>query len=683
MRRVFSVGVVLMLAALWPRCVRSAPAGGKQWERWVHLHVAHYSMAKHVIAKSAALGYDKIVILWTGHADMDTAGEGRFSKKKVQELIDYAKYTAKIDPIPSIKLLGKTKKTLGKKWVSEHPELVVRGNLDPFAKLPNGKTVMDGIILPLIDEYIEIYHNPSHFQLGWDEYHTDGMKEIADRHGLTVSDVWAGTLNRVAEHLLSKNVTPMVFGDQFLSPLLGGKDNPVGYPGDKRFHTFPKGHSRHPRGAETDLLPFVKDIRNRDKIVMVPWHYNMGSHEGAYPSIDFFQWLGFKEIHAASWFCDREISSLARYASKKGCTGMWATLWHTHFSPVVRPILNPILENSIVYFDNPSMSVPADIHPRVLIAGNGRPVAAVKPGDTIQLGLESPGKDLAINLRRRAADDPKSYVTWLNMPFEARDKWLRPANGRRYVEWTADAPGLYDVIGETHKAPGLLHQGYMENALLVTDTRIPAARPSRCLLGADLTRDIVSCDGAELVVLRGRGNANFGFLRGDARRTAEGVACRAGGVKVYRTAFDRHSIVPERVVMVEFKPAAEQPDGLKVVFAWGNYNAGWRILLNPDNTLLAQMTYGSRPVGLTSKMRLKPDTWHRVVFGADKDRIRLLLDGKEEAATRVPGVWAEPHWYPIGLGAEFSNKRDSSAMHLNGVFRRFGVWARFEREPRL
>ena len=358
---------------------------------WVHLSDSGYGAMQAVVDRAGALGYDRITIDWSGNVAMDVAGDSKYTKAQAQALIDRAKYTAGLDVVPAVQLLGKTKAGFGDAFVAAHPEFVDSSTqiLDPFYVTGDGRTVMDRYILAQIDEYVAMYHDPDYFFLGWDERPTDGIQAMADRHGMTAGELWAATMNRVCDHLLSNNITPAFWGEQFLSPLLAQSDNPLGYPRDKRFYGFLPLYSRYPPStAQADLLPWADAIRNRDKLAVLPWHYNCGTYEGAYPSVDFLQWLGFGEVYGCSWYGDQEIQSFARYTAERNAAGTVASLWHVPWSPTVIPTLDPLLENSLAYCKRPATDVPSDIQPKILISKNDTPTAVVQPGDTVQLRLD-------------------------------------------------------------------------------------------------------------------------------------------------------------------------------------------------------------------------------------------------------------------------------------------------------
>ncbi|HBE04498.1 MAG TPA: hypothetical protein DC049_18765, partial [Spirochaetia bacterium] len=533
-------------------------------KKWLHVPVYDCTAAKEIIKTAKELGYETIIIRWEGKLNIGPVKNEKFSRQEAEDLIDYVKNRLGLEAIPEIKLLSKTQLTFGQNFIKEHPEMILTGEglrantMDVFQKTESGKTVLEEIVLPFIDEYAGLYRNPSHFYLGWDEYPTEDIKKIADKHNMTVSDVWAGTLNTVCDHLIRKKITPMISGDQMLSPALADENNALKYPADSRFKYFSPLYSRMPVNSAVDLLPCITDIKNKDKIAVVPWHYNKGSLEGEYPSIDFFKWLGFGQIYGASWFGDSAISAFSGYAHKKNCTGMIATLWHIHNSPAVKPLLLPVLVNSIQYFNNPGLPVPADINPKIIIRSDNKNTAAVKPGDTILLSLSAAGSGLRFNLRQRSGDDAKDYKEWEQMPFESREQWLKSEQGKDYVSWKPARPGFYDLVGETYKN-NLLHQGYMECGLLVSPVSVAEPAPGNCLLGADLTKDIVQCDGISAVILRGKGNAKFGILKNGAIAGPEGVDCRGtGGILIYKSAYDCNALLAERTAMIEFRINKEQ-----------------------------------------------------------------------------------------------------------------------------
>ncbi|MBL4702824.1 MAG: hypothetical protein JKX85_16390 [Phycisphaeraceae bacterium] len=190
------------------------------------------------------------------------------------------------------------------------------------------------------------------------------LVQRAEKLNMPVERLFAELVNRYVDHLLSKGITPILWGDMFLSTALGKPGHGVeGFEHDPRIqsnlaafvtHASFKAKGKNP----PSVLKSMNYIKNRDKIIMGDWEYGQADSRG-YPSIDYFQKMGFKDVWGATWLGDKAIKGLSQYTASRGCGGIIATSWHVSFAPKVLHIFPSIIRNSAVYQHNPDYVAPA------------------------------------------------------------------------------------------------------------------------------------------------------------------------------------------------------------------------------------------------------------------------------------------------------------------------------------
>ncbi len=149
-------------------------------------------------------------------------------------------------------------------------------------------------IFDIMDEAIELFGNPGYFHAGRDEFDMRGMMPYDDECKLVGKEqLYIRDTLKIYEHLRSRGCGMMMWGDILL-----------------------KAGFRELAGQ----LP--KDILIND------WHY---AASDTYPSLDFFQSLGFPVI-GCTWYNARNISTFSLYAARRSIGGMMQTTW-TGFEP--------------------------------------------------------------------------------------------------------------------------------------------------------------------------------------------------------------------------------------------------------------------------------------------------------------------------------------------------------------
>lgn len=565
---------------------------------WTHLVVRlprGLENAKQFGRRVKAAGYDAIIT-----PILPASG---YDREAATEMVRYFKHDLGLEVIPEFQLLGKSSRTYGAPFVKAHPELFIGEIIDPFAEY-EGRPVMERLMLDLVDEYLALFEQPRYFSLGWDEYETDDIARIADRHGKTVGEVWTGTLNRVADHLLEHGVTPMIAGDQLLSAELASPDNPLGYPADPRFLSYSAMFSRFPpwpsANTQTDLLPWVSDIANRDRMIVLDWHYGP---DREYPSIDYFQWLGFKKVVPITWGNPLNMKNFTRYARDRGCTTHLASVWHYAGHPSVRHLLWPTVDNSILFFRDPDLAIPDA--PEVVMHRDGVPTLTAKPGDTLTLALSPTGVEVEFELYplNRMTRQAGEVIT---------------IHGGGSVEWTVPSDartGLWTLQGYSSRDDGYLLHAAWEGGLYIGEDETAYARKGDMLLGANFADTAPLGESRDVMPLSGTGGTRFGFVDGNAEIIDGALICRgAGGLVIGRNSADIAAInayTTNQTIRVEFTP--DQLTG--TLLTWGRARGRVRLFISEGKVAAELGRVWDGGVLLTGGQKLIPGETYVAVQG--------------------------------------------------------------------
>lgn len=148
----------------------------------------------------------------------------------------------------------------------------------------------------VLDELIELFDNPPYVRVGGDE--STAVFETLGGTPEECANLFAGTMNFVAEHLRKHSSRAIVWHDMLLSPLLGG----------------------NPSSGTLSTLVLSKLSKT---IILDYWKYSVAEK---YDGIDQLQKAGF-EVWASTWNTPQAISRLAKYAHARGVTGFNGTTW--------------------------------------------------------------------------------------------------------------------------------------------------------------------------------------------------------------------------------------------------------------------------------------------------------------------------------------------------------------------
>jgi len=493
-----------------------------------------------------------------------------------KSLLDYYRSIG-LNTIPEVKVLGKSRHTYGLAFRNANNgenDLFVGDTIDPYF-IYQGQPALQSLIIAKIDEAIAYASNPDYILLGWDESNTNEIQTIAQRNNVTVGDVWAGTLNAVTDHLIALGITPIIWGDQLLSYDLANANNVLNYPPDARFSNHSAVHSNYPPTSGVHVFEFVPMIANKDEIMVADWHYE---REQEYPGVDYFQWLGFKEVLGATWGDPQNMKLFSTYAKSKGVKKMISNTFHFTASTAVTHLAPTTINNSIEYFHNPEIAVPEK--PTLIIKKDGVQTFHAAPGDNLSFELENAGNNL------QGAVSYEIYQSG-NM---LRNNPQNLPNGTWQVP--SNASGLYTIQGYAKRADGHLLHAMSEGNLLITNTAVPQ-RPTantNLLYGFDFTSNASQRLTSDHILLNGTGETRYGYLSGavNYNTNAGYLDCAGGGMLIGRSFQDAARLEQDYRMTMQFR-IDTLPSSWVSLINWGSFGRGVRILLNPNGTVTAQV----------------------------------------------------------------------------------------------
>jgi hypothetical protein len=587
-----------------------------------------------------------------------------------------------LEPVFEMKFIGKQIPLLGD-LLEEYPELVIDPKnratvLNAAYRLPDGRDAYSATALALVGYLLDLYPKnrpPKYFHLGIDEFDADDMAVLAESLHMTPPQAFAHCLNLGTDYLLKRGVTPIVWGDTMLGKELGGPDSGITVPG---FHPDPRlaeapGGAYHAsfKSGKVQLHTMVNNLRDRDKIIVADWHYS-ASASGEFPSMDYFQSIGFKDVWGCPWYDPTNLEQFTRYAASRNCGGMMATAWHMAYLPSQRMRLKFILWSSSAYFRKPGLVPPGPLPAAFTLVGDqGRSLANEK-----RTGLVF-RNDLGLTFQAPVPTDvtPADAVLLLiptgrNAVAVEQPLSFDPAKQTVSAHFTlspeaAKEPLYQFSYGYADAATGFfLYRSYSQG-FAVTDRapQLPTAAPGVYLQGD--FREIGDPAAGDPVWLAGSCSSPLGAAR---RKKTVGKP-RPGGLD---TAWiDRVWALPSAYLNeqlcqgMEIRIEAKMTDDFTgndfcALFTKGSYATGFRILVRKDRHLLfqfAQLNEGN-PLWVLSKAPLPMGEWVTITLAyhppADgkPGEATIHFGDTEQARAPIP-VAMRPSTAVIGIGCEF------------------------------
>jgi len=602
-------------------------------------------------------------------------------RKLVQRAVDLG-----LEPVFEMKFIGKQLPLL-RAVIAQHPGLVIDPKnratvLDATYRMPDGRDAYPATALALVDCLLGLYpkaHPAKYFFLGIDEFSSDDMAKLAQKLGLAPAQTFAHCLNLGTDHVLAKGVTPLVWGDTMLSPTLGTKDHGLTIPGyqpDSRLTTKPGGayHAVYGKGGDHALHTMVNFLRDRDKIIVVDWHY-APSPSGEFPSMDYFQRVGFKDVWGAPWHNATNIRQFAQYAAQRGAGGMVATAWHDAYIPESRLLLQFIIGTSAAYLHNPAISPPGAGPAKFTISGrdsrsrdDGKGTGFIVRGDrSLEFLAQATESITPVDGRLLvAAASRRGEPIEVPLSCDAAERTLR---GAFTLPETSRAEQYQVRFCYTDAATGYVYLKQDVQGFVVSDR--PPARPTVADTSVLLAGDFSGLDAASLKGMTWLGGTCAGPL-GWAKPRKGPTTPQPGGLDTQW--FDRVWFLPSDYlsralcqgmgIHIEAKVTGEfNGNSHCALFTKGSFHTGFRVLIGRDRHLLFQfagLDPGSGgPLWVSTPPRSVPlnrwtsiDLLYRPPTEDQPGQATITIDGQRLAAKPVP----EPMLVStavLGIGCEF------------------------------
>ncbi len=615
----------------------------------------------------------------TMHADGSITPNGCSTddmRKLVQRAVDLG-----LEPVFEMKFIGKQIPLL-REMVQKYPGLLINPKskasvLDATFRLPDGRDAYSATTLALVDYLLGLYpkdHPAKYFFFGIDEFSAADMAALAKKLGMTPGQAFAHCVNLGTDHVLAKGVTPLVWSDTMLSPALAGEDHGLTLPGyqpDPRLASAPGGAYN----AKLGLRTMVNSLRDRDKIIVVDWHY-APSPTGEFPSMDYFQRVGFKDVWGAPWHNATNIRQFAQYAARRGCGGMIATAWSDAYTPESRLRLHFIIASSSAYFHNPAIAPPDPGPAAFTIRGR----APGSHDDEKRLGFILRG-DRALEFRARVTEPitptgGRLLITSAGRRSAPVEASLTCDPDARVLAATFDLPAprrdaQYQVrYCYSDKATGYVYLKQDVQGFMVVDKppALPKLDPS-VLLEGDFSK-LPAARPRHTIWLAGACAGPLG-VAGPRKRTA--AAPRGGALDVQW--FDRVWFLPSDYldrelcqgmrIHIEAKMTGEFAGSpYCALFTKGSFHSGFRVLVGRDRHVLFQFArldpksggplWVNTPPGALPKGEwASVDLLYVPPSGDKPGRAEVSLNGKR-LATKPVARPMEPSTAPVGIGCEFT-----------------------------
>jgi hypothetical protein len=600
---------------------------------------------KNEFKKAKDLGYNAISLI--ARADIyytSTVNETKKTKKQqqVEELYKYAINELDVDVIPQLFVLARGNRCFSRQLQKKYPDLIIKGKMsassaiwNPLFRFPDGKDIYTKVIFPLIDKIIAFYGDkkPRFFHLGFDELDKVALKKLADKVGMSPEQVMANELNRITGYLLAKGITPIIWGDMFLSKKLAesnyGLKNVKTNP---NFMTLPSIHG----GIETkdflgalDVVESLKYITNKDKIIIFDWHYTNATVDSSYPSIDFFQQLGFRNVLGTTWYNENGIKAFSKYVAQKKGGGMVASFWH-HVLPSSSKLdetYKKTINNSIIYFKNPAYKLhqsPAINISKIVLGENDLEKISLELNDP-PLSTKSYLLMRKYKINNKKYQHPKYDKQVLLHTKQVQGKTVLSAEFKP-SDYGFKNGDLIDLKFNYYTKDKFYQSSEKEAAIIISGKKVKkitakANNPEKDLLyGIDFNSNNI-IDG-KYIISQGL-TPHIGFYTGKITNNALKGRLYFAEDTTYGTIVNNQMTVD---LTIKFNDISDNSP--KAILSWGQWNKGVRIFIWGDKIEFQAGYYGT-PIRLKS-FTIKKNTIYNVRTISDykKKKISLYINKK-------------------------------------------------------
>ncbi|HBE04753.1 MAG TPA: hypothetical protein DC049_20085, partial [Spirochaetia bacterium] len=639
-----------------------------------------------IIGSANAIGYNTIILGLSGSDNsafqLDTACKIKFTgcgDDEIKNLINYC-YKNGMQVVFSVEMIGRQSIYM-KELQNKFPDILISGVgakspgntvINTAFKFPDGKDIFEGAVFPMIDQLLLLYgsHTPEYFLLGIDEVHLGSMQAAAKLARKPIDIFFADNINIITGYLLEKGITPMIYGDMFLAKRLADSDCGIpGYTVDKRFGLYKSAVNADwhpwqgwPGGEIVSVITALNYMKDKDKISIIDWRYST-TETGEYPSIDYFKNIGFKEILPLTWFDENNMRDFIAYSMRQGNTGALVSPFPFIYAPTKQYDMERLLYNAMVYFKNPGY-MPPNLELSFTLTDN---VAGGSPATESRTGIinKKVGKLIFAGALKKNIFMKKPEL--LIRPYIARvfDSLAKEKSYGKSTE--IRAPLTYDPatggltgaveISEDYCAlapffqtavqflldNNYLYQVQQEHGFCIASELLPCAGPR---VSKDyFTVDFSGLSGKQvatgLIIAPGTygGIVNIMDIKGKSIPGGLLDLCTIGNCY----SFPDTGLWPALLsfgaqINLEVFTTDAVSNKTPVVFSWGNYHQGFRVLvLGGRYTLqIAGASDDNRPLAITGRGQVDNNLWQKIKIVINRKRegrrkIVFAVDGMEES----------------------------------------------------
>ncbi len=711
------VYLALITAVLWvvlASCAEAKSFVASPFEvRAFHLSFRDFkdlAFYKSQVDNVATYGYNTLILnpggMSTAGYSVEKIGEltfsGKWEKGQFAELLAYGREKG-LEVIVEVKGIGKHGAIIGKGLQAKYPGLVIRhkanGILNPVFRFPDGRDAYDTVAWPMIDNFIAEYGDvpPRYMLIGIDEVPVPDLAACAEKLDTTVDRLFADLINRYTDYLLAKGITPILWGDMFLSLKLGKPGHGIhGFKHDPRINTKLNAFVAHAsykvkRGQTWSVVTSMNYIKNRDKIIMGDWQYGNGT-VGGYPSIDYFQKMGFKDVWGATWLQNSAIQALAKYTADRGCRGIIATSWHTAFSPKVLHYYPEILRNSAVYQHDPHFIPPTSpvVHKKLTANGAASQASTEKkrgiftaPFDTLTFEAELDGSVAIQEAQLLIREEQTQRYKTLVMPLTVDKNSRRLTGTLKWAKAIPEQPEFYStVLRLVCAGNGYLIDKRQPGDFYVASELSPVIKSSakgQPWIAMDFSK--LSGSDAESGLYRFTGkHAQPLYLKRNDKKNGTGMGLNAQAFDYTYMAVNPSlwgEVVKQGLrlsVRLYIKEDIADKRKSTSIVSWGTHRSGIRVLLSGHRRVRIQIGMPGRyeTFVLDAERRLPLKRWLNLEIAvepqtAGKNRmVTMFVNGKKRVSSRMSGNLLS-----------FNGSMLMAASEFVGLASRKNIWGHF------
>lgn len=579
-----------------------------------------------------------------------------------------------IEPVFGMKFIGKPNAIM-RELENKYPGLLVNPKnkntiVDPTFRLSGASSSYSGTYLKIIDFLTALYpanHPPKYFLLGTDEFISDDMATVSKKLKLTPPQAFAFCLDIGTTYLLNKGITPIIWGDCLLSPTLGTSKHGItlpGYRADPRLK-LKFGFSYHSafRGKDYQLHQVVNFMQNRNKIIVADWHYRPSSTD-EFPSVDYFQQMGFKDVWGATWNKMTNIQQFSHYAYKRKCGGMLATLWN-NYTPMEQLNIQQILYNNSAYFHDPQLPLYSTKLQFSISDYNGKELVNENSTGLVPV----PGKQLRFRAFIPTSITPKAMELfifcdeqnkYLSFPLKF-DRKKQQLSGDFSIPTSVSAPAYFGLeygFADTKTNFYYLCQG-IGGFKYGKSEKISSKAPAKSLFYVDFSK----VDVKTLGKLWSSGKCNTLIMI--QKKSSTALLLTDGGINCANSSIWAKPIINTFIakgfkIAIEAKMTGKFSGDYCALLTQGNFFNGFRILIRKSRKVLFQFggLGNNRPLDVYTKKPFPVNRWTKLEINyqpshsGSQGSLTIKLDGENVGNTRLSKPMIIDNESLLGIGCE-------------------------------